>query len=339
MGVTTGRPTLRRPGRRGFTRRVTDATPAPSAADHPGPAAPVSLAVSSDHAASPDLAAAAEARARRSLAGSPFEDVRWVAETGSTNADVLELARQGEPEGIVVVADHQTAGRGRRGRRWEAPAGASLTGTVLLRPTASVAGLTTMAVAVAAAEAVEALTGVTPGLKWPNDLVWPGDGSTTDRKLAGILAEADWPAGSHIAGGWSPPAPEDRVVVAVGIGLNVAWGRAMPEELAGTAVALDELVAPAPAPDRVDLLVAILTRLAVHYGGLRRADGARALRTAWEARSATIGRRVRVDLGADDVEGTAVGLTDEGHLVVETLEGQRRTLAVGDVIHLRAAAP
>lgn len=276
-------------------------------------------------------------RVRALLAGSRFADVRWVDETGSTNADAVELARHGEPEGIVVVADHQTAGRGRRGRTWEAPPGASLMGTVLLRPWPAVAAVAAMAVAVAAAEAVEDLTGVTPRLKWPNDLVVPGDGCSHDRKLAGILAEADWPAASPVADGWTPLATDVRVVVAVGIGLNVAWGDQMPAELAATAVSLDELTTPAPAPDRVDLLVGFLRRLDDRYGALGRGEGVDALRLAWEARSCTIGRRVRVDLGADDVVGTAVALTTEGHLVVETREGERRTVAVGDVVHLRSA--
>ncbi len=266
---------------------------------------------------------------------SRFADVRWVAETGSTNADVLTAARAGDGEGVVVVADHQTAGRGRLGRTWEAPLGAGLLCTVLLRPRASVAGASTMLVAVAAAEAVEELTGVSPRLKWPNDLVWPGDGSGPDRKLAGILAEVEWPAASHIASGWSPPGPNDRATVAVGIGINVAWGSDVPPELAGTAVSLDELTAPVPPPDRVDLLVRFLRRLEVHHDGLRRTGDRTAVQQLWRARSATLGRQVRVDLGADDLVGTAVDITDEGHLVVETLEGDRRTLAVGDVVHLR----
>jgi BirA family biotin operon repressor/biotin-[acetyl-CoA-carboxylase] ligase len=274
--------------------------------------------------------------ARSALAGTRFGDVRWVSETGSTNADVVELARQGEPEGIVVVADGQTAGRGRRGRTWETPAGGALLGTVLLRPPAPVAGLTTMAVAVAAAESIEATCGAEVRLKWPNDLVWPGDGSADDRKLAGILAEVDWPAGSPVAGGWSEPGRTERLAVAVGIGINVAWGDAVPADLAGTAVALDEITAPAPPPDRVDLLVALLRSLDRHYGHLVAGPGgADALRARWRARSATLGRRVRVDLGTDDVVGTAVDVTEEGHLVVEELDGTRRTLAVGDVVHLR----
>src|SRR6187402_820221 len=124
-------------------------------------------------------------RARSALADGPgrrFADVRWVAETGSTNADAMELVRQGEPEGIVLVADHQTAGRGRAGRTWTAPPGSGLLLSVLLRPPASVMDLTTMAVAVAAAEAVRSVVGFAPRLKWPNDLVWPGDGTAADRK-------------------------------------------------------------------------------------------------------------------------------------------------------------
>lgn len=274
--------------------------------------------------------------ARSALVESRFADVRWVAETGSTNADALELARQGEAEGVVLVADHQTAGRGRLGRTWQAPVGGSLLCTILLRPPASVAPATTMAVAAAAAEAVEDLTGRAPRLKWPNDLVWPGDGSAADRKLAGILAEVDWPAASQISSGWREPRPQDRLVVAVGIGINVAWGDDVPADLADIAVAIDHLTAPGSAPERVELLVTMLRHLDRRYAALLAGpDGAAELRGEWRRRSATLGRRVRIDLGADDLEGTAVDITEEGHLVVETLEGDRRTIAVGDVVHLR----
>ncbi len=278
-------------------------------------------------------------RARNALAGTRFADVRWTAETGSTNTDAMELARQGGPEGIVVVADHQTAGRGRRGRTWEAPPGASLVASVVLRPRSGDAGATTMCVAVAAAEAVESLTGWAPGLKWPNDLVWPGDGTGTDRKLAGILAEVDWPARSPSTGGWSPPGLGERLIVVAGVGINVDWRGRVPADLADLAVALDEITAPHPPPDREDVLTAFLVALDRTYGSLvARPDGHDVVREAWRCRSATLGRRVRVDLGADDVEGTAVDITDEGHLVVETTDGQRRELAVGDVVHLRPLA-
>src|SRR5215207_7308376 len=299
-------------------------------------------------------------RARAALAGGRFADVRWVAATGSTNADVMTLARDGAPEGVVVVADHQSAGRGRRSRSWVAPASGSLLLSVLLRPPAAVAGAVTMATAVALAEAVEAVAGVAPGLKWPNDLVLPGPEARaetapdtapdtapaagtgpSDRKLAGILAEADWPAGSTVAAGWRQPAAHERAVVVVGVGLNVSW----PEPSEGDAGA-EELVAVADAAvalnwvgadvDRVDLLVAFLRRLDERYGELVGA-GAAAVIAGWRHRSATLGRRVRVDLGGDDVDGTAVDVTADGHLVVETLDGDRRTIAVGDVVHLRPA--
>ncbi len=270
--------------------------------------------------------------------------MRWSAATGSTNADALALARDGAAEGIVVVSDHQSAGRGRRDRHWVAPPGGSLLVSVLLRPPTTVAGAVSMAAAVAMAEAVEAAAAVTAQLKWPNDLVVATpDG---ERKLAGLLAEADWPAGSTISGGYRAPAAHERAVVVVGVGLNVSWpvwaddpgdGDAAIEpalhEVAGLATALNWLGAEV---DRVDLLVAFLRRLDDLYAALLR-EGADGLLSAWRDRSATLGRRVRVDLGADDVEGTAVDVTGEGHLVVEADTGERRTLAVGDVVHLRPA--
>jgi BirA family biotin operon repressor/biotin-[acetyl-CoA-carboxylase] ligase len=271
-------------------------------------------------------------RVRAAVAGSRFTDVRWVASTGSTNADALALARDGAPEGVVVVADHQTAGRGRYDRAWVAPPGGSLLVSVLLRPPSPVASTATMATAVAMAAAVEEVAGVTPGLKWPNDLVLAGEGG--ERKLAGILAEADWPANATISAGWKQPSAHERAVIVVGVGVNVSW----PEDdeairdVADTAVALN-WVTPEPV-DRVDLLVAFLRRLDRSYGGLV-TDGPRAAMDQWRRRSATLGRRVRVDLGVDDVEGTAVDVTAEGHLVVEVPGGQLRTFAVGDVVHLR----
>src|ERR1700731_1016213 len=114
-------------------------------------------------------------------------DVHWRSWVASTNAVAMEMARAGAPEGLVVVADHQTAGRGRLGRSWESPPGASLLASILLRPVLPPARLALCAgaVALAAADACAALTGVEPRLKWPNDLVVGG------RKLAGILAESD----------------------------------------------------------------------------------------------------------------------------------------------------
>jgi BirA family biotin operon repressor/biotin-[acetyl-CoA-carboxylase] ligase len=153
------------------------------------------------------------------------------------------------------------------------------------------------------AEAVEAVTGVHALLKWPNDLVVPNpDG--TDRKLAGVLAEADWHDGA--------------VAVAVGVGVNCNWPADAPDHV----VALNHLTG--REVDRAALLDAFLERLAVGGDPL----------AAWRARSATLGRRVRVDLAEEAVTGTAVDVTDAGHLVLD-VGGDRRTLAVGDVVHLR----
>lgn len=289
------------------------------------------------------------------LAGTRFTRLRWVAETGSTNSDVMAAARDGAPEGTVLVADHQSAGRGRLGRVWQAPPGASLLVSVLLRPPSAVVGVVAMGVGLAMAEAVEELTGLAPGLKWPNDLVVaasdtdisampdgvsgdPGVAAAggPDRKLAGILAEADWPAGSTASGGWRAPGPDERLAVVVGVGINVDWPAELPADLAATATALNH--AAGRVVDRGDLLVAFLRRLDAVYGALVRSRSSGALLDAWRGRSATLGRRVRVDLGSSDVEGTAVDVTDEGHLVVETPDGERRTFAVGDVVHLRPLA-
>jgi BirA family transcriptional regulator, biotin operon repressor / biotin---[acetyl-CoA-carboxylase] ligase len=129
-------------------------------------------------------------------------------------------------------------------------------------------------------------------------------------------------------------------VVVVGVGLNVAWPRPSTAaadgdlaEVADVATALNWEGADA---DRVDVLVAFLRCLDDRYRALVRAGPADLL-AEWRRRSSTLGRRVRVDLGADDVEGTAVDVTDDGRLVVETREGDRRTIAVGDVVHLRPA--
>ena len=185
----------------------------------------------------------------------------------------------------------------------------------------------------AAAEAVEELAGFAPRLKWPNDLVWPGDGTRDDRKLAGILAEADWPGGSSVETGHARPDGDAHVVVVVGIGINVTWPDDLPDDLAEIAVACNHIT-PTPV-DREDLLIAVLRHLDPHYASLLEGDR-EPLLAAWRSRSATLGRRVRVDLGSEAIEGVAADVTDAGHLVVETVAGPRH-IAVGDVVHLRPA--
>ena len=225
----------------------------------------------------------------------------------------------------MVVADHQSAGRGRRDRTWVAP-GDSLLVSVLLRPPGRVAGAVTMAAGVAMAGDPEQVAGGGAGLKWPNDLV-VGTGDR-ERKLAGILAEADWPAEAPPRPAARPGFPGGRVVV-VGVGLNVSWPEVPDELVAG------DRAQPRRARGRPGRAGRALPARRGYAALL--ADGADGLLDRWRARSVTLGRRVRVDLGAD-VEGTAQDVTAEGHLVVATDEA-RRTIAVGDVVHLHAPDP
>jgi BirA family biotin operon repressor/biotin-[acetyl-CoA-carboxylase] ligase len=170
-----------------------------------------------------------------------------------------------------------------------------------------------MAMALAAADAVEDVADLRPRLKWPNDLVLPGDGSATDRKLAGILAEAHWPS-------------DEEVAVVIGIGLNVNWPLDLPDDLSDIATAINHVAG--HDIDREDVLVRLLQRFDQRYDELLRGS----IVAAWRAASATLGRRVRVELGSETIEGIARDVTDEGHLIVGD-----RTIAVGDVVHLRNA--
>lgn len=270
------------------------------------------------------------------LGATRFADVRYVNVTGSTNTDVLDMGRSGEPEGTVVVADRQTAGRGRRGRAWEAQEGDALLTSILLRPPATVAPLATAVLAVAATDAVAEVGGDlgTVGIKWPNDIVVTS--AAGDRKLAGILAEADWSANANASAGWRAPTPGERALVSAGIGVNLHWpvpgSVSQDADLEARAISLDEVLR--ERVEREEVFVALLVALERRYSELLR-EGAASILEPWRERCVTLGRRVRVDLGADDLEGRAVAIDDSGHLVVETLAGDRRVLAVGDVVHLR----
>jgi BirA family biotin operon repressor/biotin-[acetyl-CoA-carboxylase] ligase len=241
-------------------------------------------------------------------------DVRRFAELDSTNRYVRDQARGGAPEGLVVVADFQSAGRGRLGRRWEAPPGTALLVSVLLRPLLAPdeLHLCTAAVALAAAEACAQVALVTPEVKWPNDLV------VAEAKLAGVLAESDPSPGSG------------RASVVVGLGLNLAWPG--PPGAGGTSLSA---VAGVPV-DREALLQAYLSALTRRRPDLDTRTGRRALAAELRDRCATLGRLVRVELAGETLVGTAVDLTEAGHLVVDTEAGSR-VVAAGDVIHLRPA--
>ncbi|HET8929559.1 MAG TPA: biotin--[acetyl-CoA-carboxylase] ligase [Acidimicrobiales bacterium] len=265
-----------------------------------------------------------------------FTDVRRVDETGSTNDDLMALGRRGEPEGIVLVAGHQTGGRGRHGRTWSAPPGMGLLCSVLLRPPAAVAELITATVAVALLDALESLGATGVGIKWPNDLIVATSGAgrgghrRVERKLAGILAEADAPVGSSTASGQRAPKDTERLLVVVGSGVNVNTPTELPVEVADRFIALDALVSPTPGVDEV--LEAYLEALErAHALVLADRDG---LLERWRERCVTIGRDVRVDLGVRDLRGVAMRIDGHGRLVVRSDGGVETAVAAGDVVHL-----
>jgi BirA family biotin operon repressor/biotin-[acetyl-CoA-carboxylase] ligase len=241
-------------------------------------------------------------------------EVRRFAEIDSTNTYVMDQARQGATEGLVAVAEHQTAGRGRLDRRWESPPGANLLASVLLRPGCDAGDLhlCSGAVALAAADACTELAGVEPALKWPNDLLVGGS------KLAGVLAEADF-EGTRLRG------------VVVGIGVNVAWPG--PEEAGGTC--LDHAGGTAQPVDKGGLLDLVLEGLARRRPLLDEETGRRTLADEVRRRCSTLGQRVRVSLPDEELTGTASAIDDAGYLVVETASG-RRVVGAGDVVHLRS---
>lgn len=281
------------------------------------------------------------------MAGSHrFTDIRWTDVTGSTNADVLVAGRNGDPEGVVIVADTQTAGRGRHGRDWVAPPGSGLLFSLLLRPPARITDLLTATAALAVQDVAAALGATGVGLKWPNDLIVTIPDATVvgpspeptrvgpDPKLAGILAEAEWAPGAAAASGHRAPTVGERALVALGIGLNVASSADFPPEIANRRVALDDLIG--RPVDRRELLDDLLAgfdgwyrRLVVDHGEVL---------DAWRSRCVTLGRRVRVDLGATDLVGTANDLDARGRLVVRDDNGSDHVVAAGDVVHLRPSA-
>ena len=249
------------------------------------------------------------------LALTPFTDVRWFEELDSTNRWLLDAAREGAAEGLVVVADVQTEGRGRRGRHWVTTPGTSLLCSVLFRPADAAASTRAgIAVGLAAIDAVATAAGPRLGLKWPNDLV-ARDGHLADRKVAGVLGEA-------LLHGDTADA------VVVGVGVNVAK-RSVPPNLVDQATSV-EAVAGHPV-DRVAILVELLAALD-HWW---RAPGPE-LHAAHRDRCVTLGRTVRVERPHDVVVGEAVDVLDDGRLRV-LVDGAPVDVAAGDVVHLRPA--
>lgn len=223
--------------------------------------------------------------------------VLWYSEVGSTNDIAGTFAEQGADEGLVVLADRQTAGRGRLGRSWASPSGAGIYVSVVLRPTPVVARLVTIAAGVAVTDGIASATGLSTHVKWPNDVHVSG------RKLAGILAEG---AVNHVV---------------LGIGINVQPAAYSPD-VASRATSIEaELSRPV---DRALVLAECLAALASRYRELHENRPA-GIVEAWRMRAAPmLGRRVEWESAGERHTGFAENIDDDGALIVKVGDGTLR---------------
>ena len=237
---------------------------------------------------------------------------------GSTNTEAASWAMQGAPEGLCIVADEQTAGRGRLERRWESPMGAGLYCSIVLRPHISQRSLplVTLMASLAVRDALLSVCHLRADIKWPNDVLAEG------RKLCGILSEV-------------VETTLGRAVV-VGIGINLSQ-ESFPTEVSETATSVESVTGSKPVRD--ELLDVLLSAVVERYAVLQGKGGEATTIQQWaEASTFAEGKRVRVDSGTDKLEGTTRGLESDGALRVETDDGQIHQVRAGDVTAVRAAS-
>ncbi len=255
--------------------------------------------------AAPDIPLPQEVRRYLEPSHLPWQ-VEYMPQCTSTNTLLKQRAIQGAPEGLVLVTDHQTAGRGRRGREWQDAPGNSLLFSALLRPSLPPAALLplTLIMGVAVGDALMSL-GVLCQLKWPNDIL------VGEAKICGILTEISGEI-------------DHTDFAVVGVGINI---RSRPELAEYGATSVDEHVVP---PVRAQLLAAVLGEIARRYGEFL-AGGRRDILKRWESMSATLHRTVVVHTPSGDITGTAIGVNCEGALLVSTADGQDVVVNTGEV--------
>ena len=231
----------------------------------------------------------------------------------STNLTAMELGEAGAIEGLVIIAEQQTAGKGRLGRRWESPASVNLYLSVLLRPAMppwEVPRLTFLS-AVAAARALQDVTGLKVEVKWPNDLLVNG------RKIAGLLNEmsAESDAVHH-------------VVLGIGLNINMTAEQFPPDlRYPATSVRLEK----GSSTSRLDVVVALLEHFDRLYAEFQ-SCGMKPIRQAWQELFAMLGNRVRVELGAASLTGVVAGIDEEGALLLQLPDGKIEKILAGDVL-------
>ncbi len=228
---------------------------------------------------------------------------------GSTNDEAKRLAAAGEPEGTLVIAEEQTAGRGRLQRTWWAPPGTALLMSLIFRPNLAPhqAQRLTMLCSLAICDAITETTGLAPAVKWPNDVLLHG------RKVCGILTELG-----------IEDARLAYVVVGMGINVNVDFSGA--GELARTATSLAQELG--HEVSRLELLRAILVSIEGRYARLRAGESPH---TEWSERLATLGQRVVVTTPTEQWRGVAAGVDTDGALLLRDEEGVLRRILAGDV--------
>ncbi len=239
--------------------------------------------------------------------------------TDSTNTQARELAREGAPEGTLVVAEAQSAGRGRKGRSWLASSGEGLLFSLILRPDMepSRAALITLMTAVSVAEALIQETGINARIKWPNDIL------VGRKKLAGILTEMSMELDAV-----------DYVIVGLGLNINTP-ADAFHDDIQEIATSV---LAEAASPfSRISLLRAILSRFEAHYTTLS-TQGPESILTRWKSLSDIVGRRVCVSMMREDVEGRVLDIDPDGVLLVENEAGESLRILSGDVTYLDETA-
>ena len=234
------------------------------------------------------------------------------AVTGSTNTDAAELAAAGAVHGTLVIADRQQAGRGRRGRVWESPAGENVFMSIVLRPRipAEKAPMLTLVMALALAEGISAISGVQAGIKWPNDIV------IHRHKICGILTEMHMNSDGSIR----------DIVIGVGINVNMQEFPASIRDMAGSLY-----TETGEKYDRNELIASVMEHFEKNYDIFAEAESLAPLKAAYEKRLLNLGQEVRVLDSTGEYTGRALGITLTGELTVESENGNITEVNAGEV--------